>query len=62
MDSFTPVTVNGLAGVTAISTGDYNNCALLSSRTVNCSRYNSHGQNRKGTTTNSLTPVTVNGL
>jgi alpha-tubulin suppressor-like RCC1 family protein len=58
----TPVTVNGLTGVTAISTGN-SACALLSDGTAQCWGDNSAGELGIGTTAGpDTTPVTVSGL
>ena len=59
--SFTPVpvTVSGLAGATAITTGGGDACALLAAATVDCWGLNDRGQFGNGTETSSSTPVEV---
>jgi len=56
-----PVTVNGISGVTAFTTGAYHTCALLGDDTLRCWGRN-QGQLGNGTYTASSTPVPVSGL
>lgn len=59
----TPVAVSGLAGgVAAVSAGDDNSCALLTSGAVKCWGGNGQGQLGDGSISNRLTPVDVIGL
>jgi alpha-tubulin suppressor-like RCC1 family protein len=58
----TPVTVEGLSGVTDVATGHGFSCALLTDATVRCWGGNGLGQLGDGTTTSSWRPVTVAGL
>ena len=56
MDSYTPVPVTGLSGVTAVQAGGWHNCALLSTGKVWCWGNNAEGEMGIGTT---ATPQTV---
>lgn len=60
--STTPVPVKGLAGVTAIASGDQHNLALLSNGTIMAWGDNEYGQLGNGTTQGSDLPVAVSGL
>jgi alpha-tubulin suppressor-like RCC1 family protein len=63
LSSSTPGPVSGLAAnVTAISAGFWHTCALLRSGGLSCWGRNVDGELGNGTTTPSLTPVTVSGL
>lgn len=62
-DSYVPVGVSGLTGISAIATGPFSQhvCALASGH-VKCWGENEFGQLGDGTRTNRPTPVQVNGL
>jgi alpha-tubulin suppressor-like RCC1 family protein len=70
-NSWTPVAVSGLTGVTAISAGNYDACALLMGGTVKCWGDNEYGELDDGPATGpemcsgypcSSTPVAISGL
>ena len=63
LNSSVPVAVNGLSsGVVQVTTGQTHSCALLSTGSVKCWGYNSHGQLGDGTTVANVNPVTVVGV
>jgi alpha-tubulin suppressor-like RCC1 family protein len=57
-----PVSVTGLTGATAITTGEYYACVLTAPGPFECWGYNNRSQLGDGTTINSSTPVTATGL
>ncbi|MCX6706719.1 MAG: hypothetical protein NT001_01100, partial [Candidatus Woesearchaeota archaeon] len=62
-DRHTPVSVSGgITTAVSVSAGLEHTCAVLSDHTVKCWGYNDNGQLGDGTTTNSLTPVSVSGI
>jgi hypothetical protein len=61
-DSYIPVQVKGLSGVTTFTCGGIHTVALKSDGTVWAWGYNFYGELGDGTTNNRLTPVQVSGL
>jgi alpha-tubulin suppressor-like RCC1 family protein len=57
----TPVEVRGVSNATEISAGGADTCALLPSHQIDCWGANANGQLGNGTTTESETPVEVEG-
>jgi alpha-tubulin suppressor-like RCC1 family protein len=57
-----PVTVSGISGVTAFTTGAYHTCAVLANGALQCWGRNGNAQLGNGTYTNASTPVPVTGL
>lgn len=62
-DVLTPMTVNGLADVTAVSAGGSGyTCALRTDGSVQCWGSNNYGQLGNGSTSNAMSPMTVSNL
>ena len=57
-----PVTVSGISGASAVTTGAYHACALLGNGTLRCWGRNGQGQLGNGTFTPSSTSVPVSGI
>ncbi len=57
----TPVEVQGISNATQVSAGGSDTCAVLPSHQIDCWGENQYGQLGDGTTTNSETPVEVQG-
>lgn len=63
VDRVSPVPVLGLSvGVVAITTGDYDSCAVTTSGAADCWGYNGYGQLGDGTQTDRQAPVRASGL
>lgn len=62
VNATTPITVSGLAGVTALAAGGDHTCAILTDQTVKCWGSNRNGQLGDGAITNATTPVAASGL
>lgn len=60
--TLTPEPVTGLSGVTALVSGDYTTCALLSGGTAQCWGDGQSGQLGNGAELQSSTPVAVSNL
>ncbi len=60
--STTPVMANTITGATAVATGYYHSCALLSAGSVECWGANGNGQLGNGSMTDSLAPVPASGI
>ncbi|HML52292.1 MAG TPA: putative Ig domain-containing protein [Propionicimonas sp.] len=59
----TPISVTGLAAdVTAVTAGGSHNCSVSPTQALQCWGGNAAGQLGDGTTTNTITPVSVTGL
>ena len=58
----TPVTVSGITTAVAIEAGVFHMCALLRDGTLQCWGRGEEGRLGNGSTANSSTPVTVNGI
>ncbi len=60
--SLLPVQVSGITDAVAVAAGSGQSCAVLTSGTVRCWGNNNQGQLGNNSTTDSLVPVTVDGL
>jgi alpha-tubulin suppressor-like RCC1 family protein len=56
------LTVSNITDATAVATGGYHTCAMLSDGSIQCWGNNSYGQLGNDTTTSSSVPVTVSGI